>query len=130
MSEVSRRAVLRGGAGVVALAFLGLEATPAEAAGAARAVAPRRRDYTPFVNETFIATHGRRSHRIKLLRIRDVQGAGKHQRDGSFNLIFATTRPLPDGIYAVHRRGVSSHSLFLSRVGTEPTMQALVNRSR
>lgn len=129
MGDVSRRAVLGAGAGLIGLVVLGVDEPDASAATPRL---PRRSDYSRSVRGVFTATHGKRTYKVRLTRIHDVAGTRAKQRESSFNLVFTPvgrTR-LPDGIYAVRRRGVRPHTLFLSGVGTNGAMQALVNRSR
>ena len=138
MTDVSRRAVLGAGLGVLGLLGLRTGAGAAEATAhrppAASAVrsgphvidGPERAHFASSVGRSFAADLDGRRARLKLAHIRDVAGAVDDNL--SFNLIFTAHRPLVDGIYTVRRRGVATHALFLSRVGPSTAMQAVVNR--
>jgi hypothetical protein len=65
-----------------------------------------------------------------LTHIHDLSPTTAEQRAHSFILIFAPVggERLPDAIYRVRRRGVRTHRLFLSSVGTDRGLQAVVNR--
>jgi hypothetical protein len=134
MSEVSRRAVLTAGVGAFGLLAIGTASSPTAATAAPKAkatvVPPARSHYAHAVGKTFTATHGRSTYALKLAHIRDVDGTTAKQRDQCFNLIFAAAGPTqpPEAIYALTRKGVLTHSLLVSRLGSGQSMQALVSR--
>lgn len=107
----------------------GLDA-PAEAASSRM---PLRSQYVKSLGRTFTARHGGRRYQVRLSHIDDVAGATHAMREHSFNLIFTAPDGMPDGVYAIARPGLRTHSLFLSRIGTvkrgRATMQALINRT-
>lgn len=129
MPDVSRRAVLGAGVVSVGLGIAGAAGVDAPAADAAPVGPPCRSHYSKSLGQTFTATHGKHAYRLKLAHIRDLVGTSAAERDRCFNLVFSAPEALPDGIYTIARRGVVTHSLFLSRIGGRATMQALVNRS-
>jgi hypothetical protein len=136
MVQVSRRAVL--GAGAVALVgglVAGLGPLPANAATAAVATASTlppldRSSYSSWVGAPFTAEHAGTTHSITLARIHDVDGASNAQAQSCFALVFTARTRLPEGIYAISRRGVPTRQLFLGHLGAGTAMQVLVNRSR
>lgn len=141
MPEVSRRAVLGGGAAIVGGLAVGLgptllDPTAADAAGAAhkrkRKLKPglTRAHYEPAVGKVFTLERNGRIHKARLTRISKLANTTAKQHESCFNLIFTPHRRIPEGIYTVRRRGVHTHRLFLGPLGTGTTMQALVNRSR
>jgi hypothetical protein len=93
---------------------------------------PRRSTYTGSIGRVFTAHHGGRSHRIRLTHIRDLTPTTAKAREHSFILVFAPVgaEKLPDAIYSLRRRGVVTHRLFMSAVGTERGMQVVINRQR
>lgn len=131
MPDFSRRGVLGSGLGVTVLGLIGLGGFDSASAAPRRQL--RRSQYLKSVGRTFTAQHGGRGHELRLNRIDDVQGATGAMREGSFNLIFTARSAMPDGVYAMSRPGVPTHSLFLSRVEQTKhdrfTMQALINRT-
>jgi hypothetical protein len=145
MGDVSRRAVLGAGASALGLAALGVGLPDAEAttrstprtkarAATAKATpmsAPVRADYAHVVGRVFTATRGGHSYRVKLTHLQDIAPATPKQRPHCFALIFAPVGKarLHDGIYVLRRAGVRTHKLFISSVGTERGMQAIINRS-
>jgi hypothetical protein len=139
MAEVSRRAVLSAGAALVVGGLVVGVDTPSAKAAVTRKSAARshtnhkrlsRANYKPCVGKAFTAQLDGHSHKVVLTRIVHVDGATKKQADACFNLIFTAKRRLPEGIYSIKRRGLPTERLFLGHLGTEKTMQALVNRSR
>jgi hypothetical protein len=128
MLEPSRRTVLGAGLGSLALVFVGVDETAADAAPAS---APVRHDYAPAVHKVFTAHHAGRSHRLTLTAVQDLPHASAAHRRYCFSLLFtpAGGTALPDGIYTLKRTGVPTHSLFLGRIGTGRTLQAVVNRA-
>jgi hypothetical protein len=129
MGDVSRRVVLGAGAGLAGLVALGFDEVDAVAAASANST-PVRSNYSKAVGKVFTAVHAGRSHRLRLTHIRDVAPATAAQRPHCFNLIFSPvgTVRLHDAIYVLHHSGVNTHRLFLSAIGTDGTMQAVVNR--
>jgi hypothetical protein len=137
MGDVSRRAVLGAGAGAVGVLAFG--------AGPARAQAPRaktvkaahiapmplRAHYARSVGRAFTAVHGGRTVQVKLSYIRNVDHVPASQSQRAFILIFVPTgrRHLSDGIYQLKRKGVPTHTLALTSVGSDGGLQAVVNRS-
>lgn len=127
MHEPSRRAVLGAGLGLLGLVVVGVDGS---AAGAATAT-PVRRDYAAALHKVFTVQHGSRTRRLTLTAVQDLPHSRAAHREYCFSLLFTPTgrAVLPDGIYTVKRTGVPTHSLFLSRVGTGSTLQAVVNRA-
>jgi hypothetical protein len=130
MGDVSRRAVLLTGAGLAGVAALGLDEADAVGATTAPNSTPVRSNYTKAVGKVFTAVHAGRTHRIRLTHVRDLAPTSAAQRPHCFNLIFAPTGKarLHDAIYVLDRPGVHTHTLFLSGIGTDGAMQAVVNR--
>ena len=134
MEPLSRRALLgatAGTAGVVAVA-VAVAGVPADAAvSRRRGSAPLRSDYRHCVGRVFTATHGGRRVRLRLTAVRDLEPSSARQRERCFLLVFAPVGQAghPDAIYALRRRGVRTHRLFLSSLGTDNALQAVVNRS-
>lgn len=128
MVDVSRRAVLGGGIGVLSLLAIGVVPS---AAIATRESAPLRSHYESSVGEIFIASHDGRTAQVRLTHIRDVSHTSATQRPHAFILFFTPvgTKHLRDDIYTLRRRGVPTHTLLLSSVGSEGGMQSLINRS-
>lgn len=146
MGDVSRRAVLGAGVGTVGLVALGAAAPAAEAAvgtkgktgttdsAAAKASpmsAPLRSDYAASVGRVFTATRDGHTHRVTLTHVQDLVHTTTKQRPHCFGLMFAPVgkAKLHDGMYVLKRKGVPTHKLFISAVGTEGDMQAIINRS-
>jgi len=128
MQTPSRRAVLGVGLGSLVLAIVGVDETAADAATAA---GPVRRDYASSIGKVFTVQHAGRTHRVTLTAVQDLPYTNAAQRQRCFSLLFtpAGRNELPDGIYALKRTGVRTHSLFLGRIGTGRTLQAIVNRT-
>jgi hypothetical protein len=118
--------VLGTGAGVAGVTALGA----GEAWSVPASSAPLRADYAASVGRTFTARHGRRSIRVRLTDIRDLKPTTSRQRAHCFALIFEPvgSAPLHDAIYVISRRGVRTHTLFLSSLGTAGALQAIINR--
>jgi hypothetical protein len=128
MHEPSRRAVLGVGLSSLVLAIVGIDETAADAAAAS---APVRRDYASSVGKVFTVQHNGRTRRLTLTAVQNLPHTNVADRQCCFSLLFtpAGSAVLHDGIYAVRRTGVPTHSLFLGRVGTGRTLQAVVNRA-
>jgi hypothetical protein len=128
MFEPSRRAVLGAGLGLVGLAVIGTEQP---AADAATPPGPVRHDYAWSMGKVFTVHHAGRSHRLTLRAVQNLPHASAAHHRYCFSLLFtpAGRTALPDGIYTVKRKGVPTHSLFLARIGTGRTLQAVVNRA-
>lgn len=126
MQNISRRAVLGSAVGTAALVAIGIDAAPA---GAATTPAPLRSHYAPSVGKIFTAVRAGRSHQVTLTAIRDAVPTRAKDKPYAFTLILTPARGvrLPDGIYRLTRRGVRTHSLLLSSVGTAGKVQAAVN---
>ena len=127
MHTASRRAVLGAGLGLLGLAFVGVDES---AADAATVPAPARADYASAVEKVFTAKHGGRTHRLTLTAVQNLPHTRATDRQRCYSLLFTPVGSgvLPDGIYALKRVGVPTQSLFLARVGTGRTLQAVVNR--
>jgi hypothetical protein len=126
---LSRRALLGTAAGAAGLAVMG--ATDAGAVGLGRrASAPLRSDYTASVGRVFTARRGDRTVRLRLTEIRDGVQTSARNRARCFVLVFEPVdgSSVPDAIYDLRRRGVRTHRLFLSSLGTGHALQAVVNR--
>jgi hypothetical protein len=128
MHETSRRTVLGAGLGSLVLVIAGVDETGADAATAS---APVRRDYASSVGKVFTVRHNGRTNRLSLTAVQNLPHASAANRQYCFSLLFtpAGRAVLHDGIYTVQRAGVPTHSLFLGRVGTGRTLQAVVNRA-
>jgi hypothetical protein len=128
MHEPSRRTVLGAGLGLLGLVVVGVDAPAAEGVSV---LAPQRRHYTPALHKAFTVRHAGRSLRLTLTAVQNLPHTNVADRQCCFSLLFtpAGSAVLHDGIYAVRRTGVPTHSLFLGRVGTGRTLQAVVNRA-
>jgi hypothetical protein len=128
MHEVSRRTALGAGLGLLGLAVVGVDESAADAASTS---APVRAHYASSTRKVFTARHGGRTYRLTLTAVQNLPHARAADRPYCFSLLFtpAGRTVLPDGIYTLVRSGVPTHSLFLSRVGTGRTLQAIVNRA-
>ena len=129
MGDVSRRTALGAGAGVAGLLALGLGQTDADAAVASTTV-PHRNHYKRSLGRVFTATYAGRTYRLRLHRIHDLTPTTAKQRAHSFTLVFTPVGAahLPDAIYVLRSHAVAAHHLFLSAIGTDRGMQAVVNR--
>jgi hypothetical protein len=129
MGEITRRAVLGGAIGTAGVVAFGVG--PAVAA-TARGAAPVRADYANAVGRVFSVEHGGRTHRIKLTHLHSLSPSTAKQREHNFMMIFAPVdrEQLPDAVYRLRRRGVRTHRLFLSTVGTDRGLQAVIYRQR
>jgi hypothetical protein len=127
MHEVSRRAVI--GAGMVGGAVVGAVLADPTAAFAAPGSQPLRSHYATSVGKVFSVEHRGVRTRARLTRVHDLSGATADQRRYRFLLVFAPTgtKSLDDAIYTVRRRGVPSHQIFLSSIGPERDVQAVVD---
>jgi hypothetical protein len=130
MPDVSRRVVLTAGAGLAGLVVLGFDETDAAAATGAANSKPLRSNYTKAVGKVFTAVHAGRTHRLRLTHVRDLAAASAAHRPHCFNLIFTPVSKarLHDAIYVLAGPDVRTHKLFLSAIGTDGVMQAIVNR--
>jgi len=128
MHEPSRRTVLGAGLGLLGLVVVGVDEPTAEAATAS---APARRHYAPAVGKVFTTHHAGRTYRLRLTAIQNLQHASSAHREQCFSLLFEPVgrAALHDGIYRLRRAGRPTHSLFLVRIGTRRTLQAIVNRA-
>jgi hypothetical protein len=129
MGTVSRRAVLGASAGAIGLVAAG--AVDADAVGLGRtASAPLRSHYAGSVGRVFTARQGGHMVRMRLTAIRDIVPTSARQRSRCFILLFAPVghAAAPDAIYELRCRGVRTHRLFLSSLGTAHAMQAIINR--
>ncbi|MGN6608173.1 MAG: DUF6916 family protein [Jatrophihabitans sp.] len=125
MTATTRRTFLAGGLGVVGLAVVG---TSEGVADAATAPAPARRHYRASVGKVFVLRHGTHAYRARLTAIRNLPHAGTKHREQCFSLVFTSLRGhIPDGTYTVQRRGVRTHSLFVTGGGR--STHAIVNRA-
>jgi hypothetical protein len=129
MHNPSRRTVLGAGLGLLGLVVVGVDESAADAATMS---APVRADYTAALHKVFTVRHGGRTHRLTLTAVQNLPHTSAAHRQRCFSLVFtpAGSSVLPDGIYALKRVGVPTHSLFLARVGTGRALQAVVNRAR
>jgi hypothetical protein len=121
--------VLGAGLGLLGLAVVGVGET---AADAATVPAPERADYTAALHKVFTVQYRGRTHRLTLTAVQNLPHTSVAHRQRCFSLLFTPvgSSVLPDGIYVLKRVGVPTHSLFLARVGTGRTLQAVVNRAR
>jgi hypothetical protein len=134
MGDVSRRTFLGAGAGTLGLLALGINESVAGAAATSTTSsmsAPLRADYAPWVGRVFSATHAGHTYRVTLTRIDDLSPTTAKQRPHCFAMAFTPVGKarLADGIYTLHRSKVVTHKLFLSSLGTNGGMQAIINRS-
>ena len=129
MPETSRRTVLGAGLGLLGLVVVGVDDSTAEAAPTVHP--PARRDFTPLLHKVFTTRHGGRTHRLRLTAIHNLPHAAAAHRQQCFSMLFTPVggAVLPDGIYHLKRAGRPAHSLFLVRIGTGTTLQAIVNRA-
>jgi len=129
MPEASRRTVLGAGLGLLGLAVVGVDESSADAAVVA--VPLERRHFTTSLHKVFTTRHGGRTHRLRLTAIQNLPHARAAHRQVCFSLLFTPVggAELPDGIYHLKRAGRPAHSLFLVRIGTGTTLQAIVNRA-
>jgi hypothetical protein len=131
MGEVSRRAVLGAGAGTLGLLAMGVGEPAAGAVTKKSAPALVRADYAALVGRVFTADHAGHSYRLRLTHIHDLAPTTARQRPHCFSLVFAPVghARLRDGIYTLRRKRAATHKLFLSSLGSNRQMQAIVNRS-
>jgi hypothetical protein len=134
MGDVSRRTFLGAGAGTLGLIALGINESVAGATGTASTStmsAPLRADYAPWVGRVFSATHAGHTFRVTLTRIDDLSPTTTKQRSHCFAMVFALVGKarLDDGIYTLRRSKAVTHKLFLSSLGSDGSMQAIINRS-
>jgi hypothetical protein len=129
MGDVTRRVVLGAGAGIAGLVALGSGEGAAEAAPIATS-APLRRHYKKSVGRIFTATHAGRTVRLRLTHIRDLSPTKAKQRQHSFTLVFTPVGKahVPDAIYVMRTHGLQPHRLFVSSMGPNRGLQAVVNR--
>ncbi|MBD8608532.1 hypothetical protein IFT73_16880 [Aeromicrobium sp. CFBP 8757] len=129
MAEVSRRAVLMGGVGVLGVAAVGFG--DSAVIGRAAAAVPSRSTYVTAIGEVFDATADGRTSRMRLTSAQNLSTSAGSRRSESFVLTFETVdgaRP-GDAIYSLSGGGVPVHDLFVSATGSESAMQAVVNRT-
>lgn len=128
MQQPSRRTVLGAGLGLLGLVVVGVDESNAEAATAA---APARHQYTPALGKVFTTHHAGRTDRLRLTAIQNLPHASPAHREQCFSLLFEPLgrAVLHDGSYPLRRPGQPTHSLFLVRIGTGRTLQAIVNRA-
>lgn len=125
MTQATRRSVIRGGVVVLGAAALGFDTV----LGGAATAAPSRSDYRSSIGEIFEASDRRGTVRLRLTHADDMTSSRATKRSETYALIFEPVdgdRP-DDGIYALRRRGVPTHDLFVSAVGPDTAMQAIVN---
>jgi hypothetical protein len=130
MVEVSRRTALGAGVATLGFAIVGSIGAPV-AADAAPAAAPLRSAFEAAVGRDFVALRGRTAHKLRLFAVRDLHPTTARQRPHCFNLIFLPVhgQAPTEGIYRVQRAGLPASDLFLSPVGGDAHVQALVNRA-
>lgn len=129
VQQPTRRTVLGAGLGALGLVIVGTGAPVAEAATAPAPL--RRRDFTPSLRRVFVARRSGHTHRLRLTAIQNLRHSSAAHHDRCFSLLFTPTgrAVLPDGIYRLKAAGRPAQSLFLVRVGTGRTMQAIINRA-
>jgi len=120
--------VLGASLGLLGLAVVGVDQS---AADAATAPGPVRNDYASSVGKAFTVQYAGGSYSLTLTALQDLPNASAANSKYCFSLLFtpAGSSVLPDGIYALKRANVPTYSLFLGRVGTGRTLQAVVNRA-
>jgi hypothetical protein len=139
MVELTRRALLGAGvatAGVVALGVGLPDAAKAAGTNATSAhprstrSAPLRADYEQHIGRVFTAERDGRTVRVRLTAVSAIAHGSARTRPYNFILIMKPVgaHHLHDGIYTVRRRGARTHRLFMSSVGTDRSMQSVVNR--
>ncbi len=128
MAEVSRRAVLGGSIGVLGVAALGLG--DSAIGGRAAAAVPSQSTYAAAVGKVFRATADGRTSCMRLASAIDVESPATGRQSESFVLTFEPVgdAPVGDAIYALRGGGVPVHDLFVSSIGSDGAMQAVVNR--
>ena len=129
MPEISRRTVLGAGLGLLGLVVVGVDEAGADAATVARPL--ERRHFAGSLHKVFTTRHGGRTHRLRLTGIHNLPHARAAHRQVCFSLLFTPVggAVLPDGIYHLKRAGRPADALFLVRIGTGTTLQAIVNRA-
>jgi hypothetical protein len=125
MVGVTRRSVIRGGIAVVSVTALGFDTVVG--AGSASAT-PRHSDFSGAVGQVFEATADGRTVRLRLTAADEITPPGSAKQAQSFVLIFEPLRDQrpDDAIYALRSKGVPTYDLFLSAVGPDSAMQAVV----
>lgn len=131
MLEVSRRALV--GAGAAATGVVLLDDSVASARARADRDAPGgpvRSHYAAAVGQVFSLVGPRGAVRARLRRVGDVPAAAGADRELCFTLVFSplASRPVGDAIWSVRRRSMPSHDLFLSALGREGDVQAVIDR--
>jgi hypothetical protein len=134
MGDVSRRMFLGAGAGTLGLIALGINESVAGATGTGSTSAmsaPLRADYAPWVGRVFTAARAGHTYRLTLTRIDDLSPTTAKLRSHCFAMVFTPVGKarLDDGIYTLRRTKAVTHKLFLSSLGTNGGMQAIINRS-
>jgi hypothetical protein len=129
MGDVSRRAVLGAGAGIAGLVTLGFGASDADAAVVSSTI-PLRSHYKRSLGRVFTAKHGGHTYHLRLTHIHNLPDTTAKLHPHCFTLVFAPVGKahLHDAIYTVRSHAVGSHHLFLSSIGSDRGMQAVVNR--
>ncbi|MCU1589912.1 MAG: hypothetical protein JWP11_1168 [Frankiales bacterium] len=144
MENVTRRAALLGGVGVIgggAVAYVlrdDARATPRHRAAAVRGLAKPpahlehllRSHFAAGVGTAVLVRQFAHAHRLRLVAIVDVQNATVAERQ--FNLLFAPLggAKVAEGIYEVSGARIPNSTLFLSPVGRrgkDQRLQALIN---
>ena len=99
--------------------------------GRAAAAVPSRSVYASAIGEVFEATADGRTSRLRLTSATAAPSAMATPRSESFTLTFEPVRGgrPDDGIYALRGTSVPLHDLFVSSMGPDSTMQAIVNRA-
>lgn len=129
MAQLSRRRVVE--AGVAAVGGLIAAGAAAPDAFGARRRLPQRAAFERSRGRTFTATSGGHRYRLRLREVQDLPAAKARQRQLCFNLVFAPAggRAPSEGIYRLRRPGFRPTELFISPVGADGRLQALVNRA-
>ena len=130
MPELSRRTVVASGLGSAGLMLL----APSPAGGHTLLLqdgpgGPLRSHFADGIGAVFTLVGSRDRARVRLSSIDDVAAAGAGN-ELCFTLTFTPLqgRRVPDGIWSVRHRGSASHDLFLSAVGRDGAVQAVVDR--
>ena len=117
-----------GGVGVLGVAAVGFG--DSAVVGRAAAAVPSRSTYAGAIGEVFDATANGHTTRLRLTSALQVDPP-PGRRTESFVLMFEPAdgaRPT-DSLYAMRGGSVPVHDLFVSSVGSDGAMQAIVNRA-
>lgn len=134
MTEITRRSLLRGGAGIAAVTLVGLRPWSAATAAAATPGWLRRSAYAGLTGQEFSAG----TVPLRLLSVADVGGAVRSRAlagsEDAFVLTFAgpVDAPLVSGVHALANATLGSFELFLSpveRPSAELHYEVVVDRS-